>query len=557
MGLNTLNAYENDFEQNLLLETSLFYKRESTKWISEDSCPSFMKKAEERLFQETNRAQSYLHVTSEQKLIQKCEIELISIHQNKLMESENSGLLSLLEDYKTEDLSRMYRLFKRVSNIDSMAKMTKDFIIDEGNKVVSLHEEKEELDGNAFIQDLLKLHDKYSSLVNLQFDKDPLFLESLKDAFTVFVNKEVEDKKKKTKITTAEMLSNYCDNMMKTTEKIGEENLDGELEKVVYIFGYLSDKDMFQEFYRRQLSKRLLVSKSNRDAERNIISKLKMRQGASYTSKLEGMIKDKTLSGEYENQFSEFIKKKNVKLSMEFTPQVLTTGFWPAFKIDQINLSDEFQNCIKSFKDFYDGRTQSRLLKWVHSLGTCNILARYTDGDKDMSMSTYQACILILFNTNEKLSANEIQKTLGLSFDEIRRNLLSLNVSKGLKILNKTGDTKTVKGEDEFTVNTEFKSKSRKVKIPNLILKVSEKERDDIEKTTMEDRKHAIEAAVVRIMKARREMTHQKLMLETIKQLMPHFKPDPKFIKKRVEDLIQREYLERDENQPGTYKYVA
>jgi len=75
------------------------------------------------------------------------------------------------------------------------------------------------------------------------------------------------------------------------------------------LFIYLI-KTCFKNFYRRQLSKRLLVSKSNKDAERNFISKLKMRQGASYTSKLEGMIKDKTLSSEYENQFSDYVKKK-------------------------------------------------------------------------------------------------------------------------------------------------------------------------------------------------------------------------------------------------------
>jgi hypothetical protein len=130
-----------------------------------------------------------------------------------------------------------------------------------------------------------------------------------------------------------------------------------------------------------------------------------------------------------------------------------------------------------------------------------------------MSMSTYQACILILFNTNQKLSANDIQKNLGLGFDEIRRNLLSLHVSKGTKILNTTGDSKSVKAEDIFSVNADYKSKSRKVKIPNLILKVSDKDREDIEKTTMEDRKHSIEAAVVRIMKARKELSHQTLML--------------------------------------------
>ena len=32
---------------------------------------------------------------------------------------------------------------------------------------------------------------------------------------------------------------------------------------------------------------------------------------------------------------------------------------------------------------------------------------------------------------------------------------------------------------------------------------------------------------------------------------------DPKQIKKRIEDLIAREYLERDNNNPNLYKYLA
>jgi len=40
-------------------------------------------------------------------------------------------------------------------------------------------------------------------------------------------------------------------------------------------------------------------------------------------------------------------------------------------------------------------------------------------------------------------------------------------------------------------------------------------------------------------------------------QLMQHFKPDPKVIKRRIEDLISREYLERDKDNPALYRYVA
>jgi cullin 1 len=38
---------------------------------------------------------------------------------------------------------------------------------------------------------------------------------------------------------------------------------------------------------------------------------------------------------------------------------------------------------------------------------------------------------------------------------------------------------------------------------------------------------------------------------------MRHFKPDPKQIKKRIEDLIAREYLERDSTKANFYKYLA
>jgi cullin 1 len=35
------------------------------------------------------------------------------------------------------------------------------------------------------------------------------------------------------------------------------------------------------------------------------------------------------------------------------------------------------------------------------------------------------------------------------------------------------------------------------------------------------------------------------------------FKPNPKVIKKRIEHLIDREYLERDAADPNVFKYLA
>ena len=54
------------------------------------------------------------------------------------------------------------------------------------------------------------------------------------------------------------------------------------------------------------------------------------------------------------------------------------------------------------------------------------------------------------------------------------------------------------------------------------------------------DRRYAIDAAIVRIMKSRKSLQHQELMSQVMDQLSKMFQADSKQIKKRIEDLISR-----------------
>ena len=72
----------------------------------------------------------------------------------------------------------------------------------------------------------------------------------------------------------------------------------------------------------------------------------------------------------------------------------------------------------------------------------------------------------------------------------------------------------------------------------------------------VQDRSHAVDAALVRIMKSRKRMMINELRVEVV-TLMQNFKPDIVLINKRLDNLIEREYMEKDKNDDKWLIYKA
>ena len=113
-----------------------------------------------------------------------------------------------------------------------------------------------------------------------------------------------------------------------------------------------------------------------------------------------------------------------------------------------------------------------------------------------------------------------------------------------------------IEDDDIITFNNEFSSKFKRIKVP-LIKESSVEETEAVTSAVEEDRRHQIEAALVRIMKARRRLSHTDLVAEATRQLSVRFQPTPLVIKKRVESLIEREYVARDREDTRYYVYLA
>ncbi|XP_024174245.1 cullin-1 [Rosa chinensis] len=515
--LRQMDAYEEDFEAVMLKAAGEYYSPLALSWISEEYSDSdYMLKAEECLRIERERATHYLpSMRSQQKLVQRV--------QHVLFEP-------LLSKFKQ--------------------KVTTHLIQDAAEKKASS-------DGACMLEqvlfrNLIKLHDEYKAYVNDCFKNYSPFLKVWKDAFMVFFNRSVGES------SSADLLARFCDNLLRREESLmSEQEIEETVAKVVStLLPCLSDKDLFAEFYRKRLARRLLFDRRlSKDHEERILTQMKEQCGAPFTSKMEGMVTDLTLSEDIQMRFQEYLQSNPTlnHLEMDLTVTVLTTGFWPSYKSFDVNIPAEMVRCAEVFKGFYEAKAKHRKLTWVYSLGSCNIVGKFEPKKVELVVSTYQVALLLLFNTAEKLSYSEIASGLNLDHDELVRILHSLSCAQ-YKILIKKPDTKTISPNDDFEFNSKFTHRRRKIKIP--LPRVVE-ERKKVINHVCKDRRYAIDAAIVRIMKSRRVLDHQQLVADCVEQLKHIFKPDIKAIKKRVEDLITRDYLERDKQDFNLLKYLV
>uniref|UniRef100_A0A183C2E5 CULLIN_2 domain-containing protein n=1 Tax=Globodera pallida TaxID=36090 RepID=A0A183C2E5_GLOPA len=168
-------------------------------------------------------------------------------------------------------------------------------------------------------------------------------------------------------------------------------------------------------------------------------------------------------------------------------------------------------------------------------------------------------CLLMRFNQHARMTYEQLMNETQIPDRELKRCLQSLAMGKqSQRILCRKGAGKDIESLDEFFVNDQFSSKLTRIKIQMVSGRSeTEPERKETRAKVDDDRKHEIEAAIVRVMKARKKLLHNDLVTEVTNQLKGRFLPDPVFIKKRVESLIEREYLERDKLNLKIYVYLA
>lgn len=619
---DTLELYRETFEKPFLKSTGQYYRVEAEKYRCHLNCSNYMKKVLQIIDLETLRCTKFIHSSSKDKVISEIRARMVADH-SKFLHKESEHMVA---SDCWQDLHAMYRLLKPIEGgLKTLIQQVQQRITYVGLEAIKQVTTSEN-PPKAFVESFIQVYRKHSDLMINIFNSDQLFVGALDKACSAIINHRINPQQP---CRSPELLAKYCDSLLRkpgsgssqsgaSNKALSESEIDEKLALSIIVFKYIDDKDIFQKFYSKNMARRLIFSQlASMEAEESMINKLKQVCGYEFTAKLHRMFTDIGVSNELRELFNQNLRQNKTQLGISFSIYVLQAGSWPLGSSPGTSfvLPEILANSVKAFESYYYSRFNGRVLTWLYHHCTADLKLCYTTKRQySVSMQTFHAAILLLFELNDELTYGDIAKATQLSEDQLSKHLQGLLEVKLLMIVSDTpfttggGCVATTAGtsnqlNDKTTtssstslvalnlqqaktddsastgnttpqqysltpttkikLNLDFSSKRTKFKIA-VVQRDTQyqqiREQNESEQTHSsidEDRKLYIQAAIVRVMKSRKSAKHNQLIQEVIGLTKNHFTPSVPMIKKCIEILIEKQYLERKSNASDEYKYVA
>merc|ERR1719424_1869141 len=272
-----------------------------------------------------------------------------------------SGCQAMFKNSKYDELTLMFKLFRREPTmLPFMTAVMEPYIEERCTKII---DDQAMIDNPpTYVEKVLELKAELDDMVIKCFDSDSGFQKARNKGLENVLNKDTR---------CAKYLAVFCDLQLKRILKgRNEDEVTQIVTQVVGLFAHLKDKDIFLDFYKRALSRRLLnkLSVSN-DAEELFISKLKVEVGQQAIQKLVSMFTDMSLSDQLQEAYN-LLGHAGAPGGVTHEVRILQTNAWPE-KPNETNISvcDEMNVCIKAFESFYYSKHSGRKLRWLYNMG--------------------------------------------------------------------------------------------------------------------------------------------------------------------------------------------
>jgi len=401
---------------------------------------------------------------------------------------------------------------------------------------------------NNYILDYIKI--RFDNLLNYHNDpKD--FMESLLQNLTI-IKQNIITKLLKNNQIIIKKLNKFICHFTKNTLEFGnikisfiklmvkyinikllkDDFINNEyLKTYFYIFTNLEQKDYFINLYSKYLEHRLLFKNLNIDNEIEIINNLKIFSSYSYCLTLQKKIQD------YKN--SKYLFKDHISEDKIF---ILTYDYWHKNIITECNLDENILKLQEKYSDTYIKDHPKKKIKWNNDLSTVTFKYNIQHNKKYIiTLTLIEYTILkTLYTNNNKMNEKDISDKLNI--DRINLNIYLKNLTRSNLIS---------RNDELLEINKNFNSKKIRITLPIAMINKSKNE-DQNQNLIVENRKDILESFIVRIMKSRRKLLFDLLIME-VKNANLLFKPTNIFIESTIDSLIKRDYLEIEMNNSEKY----
>ncbi|CAF2696741.1 unnamed protein product [Rotaria sp. Silwood2] len=400
---------------------------------------------------------------------------------------------TIISTEKVEDIKHLWELVNRIPKAKTkLLDMITDHIYQFGINTIQRISETAIDDPETYVKELINIYKKFLEI----FGTESYFEAAFDKACHKFINNNAITQKADTTTKSAELLARYCDELLQK----GDETIKEKFNEILIIFNYIEDKDVYEKFYRKMLSKRLVdqLRTDGDDDEKLMISKLKVYNlsimiltlhftlflqqtcGFEYTSRFERMMHDVDVSKNLTNEYQSYCKTNNPKSIVNFSVMVLNSNLWPFSSLPNVILLVELKAILDSFTDFYTHRHNGRKLMWLHQHSKGEIQTYFTKKKYTLQVSTYQMIVLLLFNGNIKLTVEGIRDKTQIRPELLVQVLYSLLESKILLCQEITENFQDHDIQMNHTIELTKNFTSKKIRI-NLNVPLRSIEQQDLE----------------------------------------------------------------------------
>eukprot|EP00831_Metopus_contortus_P043468 TRINITY_DN3489_c0_g1_i1.p1 TRINITY_DN3489_c0_g1~~TRINITY_DN3489_c0_g1_i1.p1 ORF type:complete len:540 (+),score=118.12 TRINITY_DN3489_c0_g1_i1:99-1718(+) len=523
---------------------------EAKKWITTLSCPEYVHIATNSLAKEEAKVINFLDVETRPELTQALESKIIVNYAQQLAQMEKTGVKVMLQNKKIAELRAITNLFSKCKDqLEHILNKLLPYIVERGK---SIRETKEVVeDPVKYMSKLVEFKKEMDLMMDECFSGLEPFIKTNNMAFQAIMD-DFD--------LTPKFMASYIDHLMRQGLRGKEKESESMIEDIFGLFKLLKPKDAFTEHHKELYALRLLQHTSISDQlEESLITKMKIELGAQHVSKYLQMGTDMQSSKTQTEQFKKE-SHRGIIGGVEMDIKILTSGLWGQDRNIRCKLPTELKGCCERFEHFYKKLHSGRHLVWNAGLGDCEVLASKFKKPYTFITTVYQATILNLFNLKDSYTFEELCHETLLPEEVMSKQMFNLTNPKFGKLLIKE-NLKTPKfgRTEKIIINFGFSSVSlRMTMIPTIVrrkaLEEHQKENEAGIKEVNKQRCAILQATVVKIMKGRRQESHNELIREVVKQVNA-FRPDPIMIKQQIEWLIESDYLMRDEKDRSKYIY--